>query len=123
MAELMFMIAKDKTTETARSVKPKGGVNPHASPIMREPRFGRRNSALETMPNKLIVSNMLFPQHPTESRQLNASVIFMFYYLGTPHLKLGENTHVFTSSTMESAELMHSNITISLARRICAQSS
>lgn len=33
---------------------------PHASPMISEPKLGRINSALETMPNSFMVSNMLF---------------------------------------------------------------
>jgi len=62
MAELRFMIVKDNTTITAKSVKNKGGETPQASPRMSEPKFGRINSALETMPSDLNVWNMILPR-------------------------------------------------------------
>jgi len=43
----MLIIEKDKTIKINPSIKLKGGLAPHASPIISEPRLGNRNSALE----------------------------------------------------------------------------
>jgi hypothetical protein len=59
MAELKLIIVKDKTTRTAKSPMLVEGVAPQASPIMSDPRFGSRNSALEIVPSDLTVSNMI----------------------------------------------------------------
>jgi hypothetical protein len=61
IAELRFIMAKDRTTKTAPLIKPKGGLAPQASPIISEPKFGRRNSDLETVANNFILSNMMVP--------------------------------------------------------------
>jgi len=50
---------KDKTTMIIKLVKSIGEVAPQAIPIMSEPRFGRRNSALEITASNFIVSNII----------------------------------------------------------------
>ena len=65
-------MVKDKTIETTSSAKPMDEVTPQASPIIREPRFGRRNSALETEANDLTLCNMALSksnQYINESRE------------------------------------------------------
>jgi len=62
MTELRFMIVKDNTTRTIKSVKDKSGETPQASPKISEPKFGRINSALETMPNDFNVWSMILPR-------------------------------------------------------------
>ena len=58
MAELRLIMVKDRAIRTSRLIRLMGGVAPQASPIMSEPRFGRRNSALEMVANCLMVSVM-----------------------------------------------------------------
>jgi hypothetical protein len=58
MAELRLIMVKERASRTTRLVKPKAGVTPQASPMMSEPRFGSRNSALEMMPINLMVSSI-----------------------------------------------------------------
>ncbi|MGD0028413.1 MAG: hypothetical protein ABSC91_05680 [Candidatus Bathyarchaeia archaeon] len=53
-----MITAKERITKIAPLIKPKGGLAPQASPIISEPKLGRINSALETIPTRLIVSNM-----------------------------------------------------------------
>ena len=57
MAELRLIILKDRAIRTTKLVRLMGGVAPQASPIISEPRFGRRNSALETVANSFMVLN------------------------------------------------------------------
>jgi hypothetical protein len=59
MAELRLIIVKDRTIRTAKSTMLSEDVAPQASPIMSDPRFGSRNSALEMVPSDFMVSNMI----------------------------------------------------------------
>lgn len=54
IAELMFIMEKDNAIRIAPSIKPKGGLAPHASPIISEPRLGKRNSDLDILASSLI---------------------------------------------------------------------
>jgi len=45
---------------TAKSLILVDGVAPQASPMMSDPRFGSRNSALETVPSSFMVFDMAF---------------------------------------------------------------
>ena len=83
MAELKLIIVKERATRTIRLSNDAGGVTPQASPMISEPKFGRRNSALDTVPSSFIVSGMASPK-PIESLDLkhalfrwrNATVYF-----------------------------------------------
>jgi hypothetical protein len=52
-------MVKDRIIRTAKSTMLSEDVAPQASPIMSDPRFGSRNSALEIVPNDLMFSNMI----------------------------------------------------------------
>jgi hypothetical protein len=52
-------MVKDRIIRTAKSTMLSEDVAPQASPIMSDPRFGSRNSALEMVPNDLMFSNMI----------------------------------------------------------------
>ena len=54
IAELMFIIEKDNVIRIAPSIKPRGGLAPHASPIISEPRLGKRNSDLDILASNFI---------------------------------------------------------------------
>lgn len=58
MAELRLIVEKAKTSRTTNLVKFIGGEAPQASPMISDPKFGRMNSALDTVPNSLIASSM-----------------------------------------------------------------
>ena len=58
MAELRLIMAKDKIIITTNSPMLVDGIAPQASPIMSDPKFGSRNSALEIVPSDFMVSNM-----------------------------------------------------------------
>jgi hypothetical protein len=58
MAELRLIMVKDKIMRTARSPMLVDAAAPQASPIMSDPRFGSRNSALETVLKDLRVSSI-----------------------------------------------------------------
>jgi hypothetical protein len=59
MAELRLMIVNERTIKITSSVRLKGGVIPYATPMISEPKLGKRNSALETIANCLMDSNMM----------------------------------------------------------------
>jgi len=54
-----LIMEKERTTKITPLIKPKGGLAPQASPIIREPKFGRRNSDLETLASNFTLSNMV----------------------------------------------------------------
>ena len=54
IAELMFIMENDNVVRIAPSIKPKGGLAPHASPIISEPRLGKRNSDLDILASSFI---------------------------------------------------------------------
>ena len=58
MAELRLITANDKTIRTNKSAMLVDGVAPQASPMISDPRFGNRNSALEIVPSDFMVSDM-----------------------------------------------------------------
>ena len=62
MAELRLIITQDKAIITTKPLTLVDGVVPQASPIMSDPKFGSRNSALETVPNNRMVSNIALPR-------------------------------------------------------------
>jgi len=67
MAELRLIMVKDKSIKTTKSPMLMKGVAPQASPIISDPRFGSRNSALEIVPNDLMALNMALStskEHP-----------------------------------------------------------
>lgn len=51
----MFIIEKDREIKIKLSIKPKGGLDPHARHIIGEPRFGNRNSTLENEAKDFII--------------------------------------------------------------------
>jgi len=53
-----LIIAKESTTKATISVRPRGGLAPHATPIISEPRLGKRNSALEMIASCLMDSDI-----------------------------------------------------------------
>jgi hypothetical protein len=55
MAELRFTMINVKTRRTADPTRLSEGLAAHANPITKAPRFGRRNSDLETIMNDLTV--------------------------------------------------------------------
>jgi hypothetical protein len=62
MAELRLIMTKDKTIRTIISIILVDRVAPQASPMMSDPKFGSRNSALETVASDFVVSNMAMPK-------------------------------------------------------------
>jgi hypothetical protein len=60
MAELRFIMAKDRIIRTANSLILVEVVAPHASPIIRDPRFGSMNSALDIVPSYFKDLSMAF---------------------------------------------------------------
>jgi len=58
MAELRLIIVKDRIIITAKSPMLVDDVAPQASPMMSDPRFGSKNSALETVPSDFMVSSI-----------------------------------------------------------------
>ena len=55
----MLIIEKDKMIKINQLIKLKGGLAPHASPIMSEPIFGNRNSALEIVARDFIALDII----------------------------------------------------------------
>jgi len=82
MAELRLIIVKDKTIRTAKSLMLVEGVPSQASPIMSDPRFGSRNSALEMVPNDLMSLNMALSTSK-EHLRIKACVLKLLGYLET----------------------------------------
>jgi hypothetical protein len=66
MPELRFITKNARSVATSRLDKFMVGVAVQASPIARETRFGRTNSALETVANSFTVSDMAFPPGRTD---------------------------------------------------------
>jgi len=56
-----LITAKDKIIITTKSPILVDGIAPQASPIMSDPKFGSRNSALEIAPSNFIVLSIAFP--------------------------------------------------------------
>ena len=49
--ELRLIIRKERTTEIVPFIGSMGGLAPHARPMIREPRFGNKNSDLDIFAN------------------------------------------------------------------------
>jgi len=75
-------MAKERTTKITPLIKLRGGLAPQASPMISEPKFGRRNSALETVASNFTLSNILVPTPNkgghSQKRTFKACIIITF---------------------------------------------
>jgi hypothetical protein len=60
MEELRLIMMKESAIRIIPLIRLNGGLAPQASPMMREPRLGSRNSALETAAKDFKPLDMIF---------------------------------------------------------------
>lgn len=59
MAELRFIMVNDSNISRTIEVRLKVGLAPHASPMMREPKLGKRNSARDMIASCLMIFDIV----------------------------------------------------------------